>query len=95
LRNFIVYCLWTERCKKHFDDKYSLKATLTQAWVATVEVGWLLGKLLDLSDSPKIMTLKLTSSLSLEKNGSTEASWGRTMPPSGGISSPLVFPPFN
>ncbi len=30
LRNFIVYRLWTERCRKHFDDKYSLKATLTQ-----------------------------------------------------------------
>jgi hypothetical protein len=39
LRSFIVYRLWTERCRKHFDDKYSLKATLTQAWVATVEVG--------------------------------------------------------
>ncbi len=38
LRNFIVYRLWTERCRKHFDDKYSLKATLTQAWVVTVEV---------------------------------------------------------
>jgi len=39
LRSFIVYRLWTERCRKHFDDKYSLKVTLTQAWVATVEVG--------------------------------------------------------
>jgi len=39
LRSFIVYRLWTERCRKHFDDNYSLKAVLTQAWVATVEVG--------------------------------------------------------
>jgi hypothetical protein len=39
LRSFIVYRLSTERCRKHFDDKYSLKAVLTQAWVATVEVG--------------------------------------------------------
>jgi hypothetical protein len=39
LRSFIVYRLWTERCRKHFDNKYSLKAVLTQAWVATIEVG--------------------------------------------------------
>jgi len=39
LCSFIVFRLWTERCRKHFDDKYSLKAVLTQAWVATVEVG--------------------------------------------------------
>jgi hypothetical protein len=39
LHNFIVFRFWTKRCRKHFDDKYSLKAVLTQAWVATVEVG--------------------------------------------------------
>jgi hypothetical protein len=39
LRSFNVYRLWTERCKKHFDNKHSLTAVLTQAWVATVEVG--------------------------------------------------------
>jgi hypothetical protein len=39
LRSFIVYRLWTERCRKHFDDNYSLNAVLTHAWVATVEVG--------------------------------------------------------
>ncbi len=39
LHSFIVYHLWTERCRKHFDDNYSLKTVLTQAWVATVEVG--------------------------------------------------------
>jgi hypothetical protein len=39
LCSFIVYRLWTKRCRKHFDDKYSLKAILSQAWVATVAVG--------------------------------------------------------
>ncbi len=39
LRSLIVYMLWTERCRKHFDNKYSLTVVLTQAWVATVEVG--------------------------------------------------------
>jgi hypothetical protein len=39
LCSFILYHLWTERCREHFDDNYSLKAVLTQAWVATVEVG--------------------------------------------------------
>jgi len=39
LYSFILYHLWSERCKKHFGDQYSLKKVLTQAWVATVEVG--------------------------------------------------------
>jgi hypothetical protein len=39
LRSLIVYTLWTERCRMHFVSKYSLAAVLTQAWVATVEVG--------------------------------------------------------
>jgi hypothetical protein len=38
-RSFILYHLWTERCRKHFDDQYSLQKVLFQAWVATVEVG--------------------------------------------------------
>jgi hypothetical protein len=37
-RSFILYHLWTERCRKHFGEHYSLKKVLTQAWVATVEV---------------------------------------------------------
>jgi hypothetical protein len=89
LRSFIVYRLWTERCRKHFDDKYSLKATLTQAWVATVEVGMVSWKAIRSQRLTKDQdTQTIASSLSLEKNGSTGASWGRTMPPSGGISSP-------
>jgi len=39
LRSLLLYYLWTERYKKHFDDHYSFKQVLTQAWVATVEVG--------------------------------------------------------
>ncbi len=39
LRTFILYYLWSERCRKHFDDCYSLIKVLQQAWVATVEVG--------------------------------------------------------
>jgi hypothetical protein len=38
-RSFILYHLWSERCRKHFGKQYSLKKVLTQAWVATVEVG--------------------------------------------------------
>ncbi len=38
-RSFILYHLWSKRCRKHFGDQYSLKKVLTQAWVATVEVG--------------------------------------------------------
>jgi hypothetical protein len=39
LRSLIVYALWSERCRMHFDSKYSLASVLTRAWVAIVEVG--------------------------------------------------------
>jgi hypothetical protein len=39
LRSFILYHLWSERCRKHFGKQYSFKKVLTQAWVATIEVG--------------------------------------------------------
>ncbi len=39
LRSFVLYYLWSERCRKHFDDQYSLRKILLDAWVATVEVG--------------------------------------------------------
>ncbi len=39
LSSFILYFLWTERCRKHFDNQYSSRKILQQAWVATVEVG--------------------------------------------------------
>jgi len=38
-RSLILYNLWTERCRKHFDDRYSMHNVLLQAWVVTVEVG--------------------------------------------------------
>jgi hypothetical protein len=39
LRSFILYFLWLKRCWKHFDNQYSSRKILQQAWVATVEVG--------------------------------------------------------
>jgi hypothetical protein len=39
LRSFLLFSLWFERCRKHFDDQYSLKRVLLQAWEATTEVG--------------------------------------------------------
>jgi hypothetical protein len=38
LRSFLLYYLWSERCRRHFDGQYSLKRILLQAWEATVEV---------------------------------------------------------
>jgi hypothetical protein len=38
-RSLILYHLWTERCRMHFDDCHSLPKVLLQAWVVTVEVG--------------------------------------------------------
>ncbi len=39
LCSFLLYYLWSERCRRHFNDQYSLKKVLHQAWVAIVEVG--------------------------------------------------------
>jgi hypothetical protein len=39
LRSFLLYYLWSERCRKHFDGQYSLKRVLLQSWEATAEVG--------------------------------------------------------
>jgi hypothetical protein len=39
LRSFLLYYLWSERCRKHFEGQYSLKRVLLQSWEATAEVG--------------------------------------------------------
>jgi hypothetical protein len=39
LRSLILYYLWSERCRRHFDGQYSFKRVLLQAWEATVKVG--------------------------------------------------------
>jgi hypothetical protein len=39
LRSFLLYYLWSERCRKHFDGQYSLKRVLLQSWEAIAEVG--------------------------------------------------------
>jgi hypothetical protein len=39
LRSFLLYYLWSERCRRHFDGLYSLKRVLLQAWEATMKVG--------------------------------------------------------
>ncbi len=38
LRSFLLFYLWSERCRRHFDNQYSLKRVLFQAWEATAEV---------------------------------------------------------
>jgi hypothetical protein len=32
LRSFLLFYLWSERCRRHFDDQYSLKRVMLQAW---------------------------------------------------------------
>jgi hypothetical protein len=39
LCSFILYFLCSERCWKHFDNQYSSRKILQQAWVVIVEVG--------------------------------------------------------
>jgi hypothetical protein len=38
LKSFLLFYLWSERCRRHFDDQYSLKRVLLQSWEATAEV---------------------------------------------------------
>ncbi len=39
LRSFLLYYLWSERCRKHFDGQHSFKRVLLQSWEAMAEVG--------------------------------------------------------
>jgi len=39
LRSFLLFYLWSESCRRHFNDQYSLKRVLLQAWEATAKVG--------------------------------------------------------
>jgi hypothetical protein len=39
LCSFILYFLWSKRCRKYFEYQYSSKKILQQAWAAIVEVG--------------------------------------------------------
>jgi hypothetical protein len=39
LRSFLLFYRWSEICRRHFDDQYSFKRVLLQAWEAIVEVG--------------------------------------------------------
>jgi hypothetical protein len=39
LRSFLLFYLWSERRRRHFDDQYSLSRVLLQAWEATAKVG--------------------------------------------------------
>ncbi len=39
LRSFLLYYLWSDRCRRHFDGQYTLKRVLLQSWEATTEVG--------------------------------------------------------
>jgi hypothetical protein len=44
LRSLLFYYLWSKRCRRHFDGLYFLNQVLSQAWVATVEVGMAIWK---------------------------------------------------
>ncbi len=62
LRSFVLYYLWSERCRKHFDDQYSLCKILLDAWVATVEVSMATWKAI----KSHCQTKDLDSQLSIE-----------------------------
>jgi hypothetical protein len=62
LHSFILYHLWSKRCKKHFGKQYSLKKVLTQAWWPPLRSVWPLGRPLNLIDPPRTLLFKLALS---------------------------------
>jgi len=91
LRSFILYHIWTERCKRHFGDHHSVKSILTQAWVATIEVGMATWKAIKSQRDTKDPSTQTSIKLNFRKNGSIGVFWAWTVPPFGGTSSPPVL----
>ncbi len=71
LHNFILYFLWTERCRKHFDNQYSSRKILQQAWVATVEVGMATWKAINSLRSTRNPSIQARIIKPLGRNGAT------------------------
>ncbi len=67
LRSFILYHLWSERCRKHFDEHYYLQKVLLQAWVATVEVGMVTWKAIRSRRSAKDPDTQISIELTFRK----------------------------
>jgi hypothetical protein len=63
LRNFNVYFLWVDRCRKNFGDTSSTFKVFRQAWVSTVEVGMATWK--DLSSTRPHETPEAKANLAL------------------------------
>jgi hypothetical protein len=71
LRSFIIYFLWSEKCRKHFNNQYSSRKILQQAWVATIEVGCSLERSLIPFDPLGTPVFKLGLIKPLRRNGVT------------------------
>ncbi len=92
LRSFLLYYLWSKRCRRHFDGQCSLKRVLLQSWEATVEVGMATWKAIRSSSQDRTMTIRIALSLPLGLNGFTVASLGRArLPFLGACSPPCTF----
>ncbi len=61
LCSFHVYFLWTDRCRKNFEDTYSSFKIFRQAWVSIVEAGMAAWK--DLSSTRTHETLEAKANL--------------------------------
>jgi hypothetical protein len=67
LRSFILYHLWSERCRRHFGDQYSTKKIFTQAWLATVEVGMATWKAIKSHGATKDPSIQIRIELDFRK----------------------------
>ncbi len=92
LRSFLLYYLWFERCRRHFDDQYSLKRVLLQAWEATVEVGMATWKAIRTSSQNRDLNIQSSIEKPLRLSGFTSISLGRARLPFRGTCSPPVLP---
>ncbi len=70
-RSLILYNLWTERCKQHFDDQYSMQKFFSKPRWRRLRSVWPLGRLLDLTAPPDPRTFRVVLSLLLGRNGYT------------------------
>ncbi len=87
LRSFLLYYLWSERCRRHFNGMYSLKRVLLRLWEAMAEVGMATWKA-----RIGLKTIRIALSKPLRLNGFTATSLGKArLPFRGACSPPLYF----
>ncbi len=69
LCSFILYFLWTERCRKHFDNQYSYRKSFGKPGLLPLKLEWTLGRPLIPFGLPGTLAFKLGLIKPLGQNG--------------------------